>query len=109
MGAVDRVGWAVSERIPVTFETTTRNGYTWRKDAYKDYGEWDWANAWVDGGGTWVFGPGPYLKVPYCGADEWMEGTVSRIRPRSPTKAGEWNFERCNTDESPTGWVMARE
>ena len=68
--------------------------------------DWDWKNAYIDAGGTWVFGPGPYLHVPYCGDDPNLEGVVWRVRPKHPRKVGQWDFVR--DDNSPTGWVMVK-
>ena len=97
-----------ADKVDVTFETTTRNGYPWDEVCrdYPMYEDWDWGKAWVDTGGTLVWGPGPYLKVAYIGDDPDMNGTVSRVRPKHPRKPGKWDFVR---DElSVTGWSMVK-
>jgi hypothetical protein len=97
-----------ADRVPVTFETTTRDGCPWKEwDEPARYENWDWLNAWKDAGGT-VFGPGTYLKVQYIGSNPDMAGIVSRVRPKRPRKTGKWDFEPCTIEESPTGWVMVR-
>lgn len=96
------------DRVPVTFETTTRDGGPWKE--WNDpalYENWDWPRAWVDDGGT-VWGPGPYLKVAYIGSNPDMAGIISRVRPKRPRKAGKWDFIWTSKDESPTCWVMVR-
>lgn len=41
-----------------------------------------WKDAYVDRGGTDVFGPGPYLKLPCTGDEGDMDDiTVHRVRP----------------------------
>ncbi len=91
------------KKVPVDFDTTTQNGYRWPNTERLD--DWDWAGAWIDPGGT-IWGPGPYLKVAYCGYNEDYQGFVSRVKPREPRKPGEWNFVLDKL--SPTGWAMQK-
>lgn len=60
--------------------TTLFNGRGWTK--FHKSQEWDWENAWVDGGPSPAGNAGPYLKLPWLSGNNDMAETIHRIYPK---------------------------